>query len=422
MSISDRDTKILRTLAERYRAVCDSDLNRERMRLWYAHDAGEPERPMVLTETDGGIRLVLPDWQPACEGDLARHAEYQMVEAITHADTIRDDRVALPYIQLRWQVQTSGYGVEVKQERGTDSHGGQTGYHWEAPIKDLETDFEKLSPRTFSVNREKTLADKAEFERVFDGLLDVRIRGNFWWTMGLTQTAIYLIGLEELMLYMYDEPEMLHRFMAFLRDDHLAFVEWCEKENLLTLNNESDYIGSGSFGFSRALPQPDWQEGDPVRAKDLWVLVESQETVGVGPEQFEEFIFPYQLSLAERFGRSYYGCCEPVHNRWHILKRIPNLKRLSISPWCDQEFMAREMGRDYAFCRKPNPTLVSTDDFNEESIRKDINETLTITGRHGCPTELVMKDVHTLNNQPQRLGRWVEIARACIEEHRSAGV
>jgi hypothetical protein len=30
--------------------------------------------------------------------------------------------------------------------------------------------------------------------------------------------------------------------------------------------------------------------------------------------------------------------------------------------------------------------------------------------RH-CALELVMKDVHTLYNQPARLGRWVQIAR-----------
>lgn len=152
----------------------------------------------------------------------------------------------------------------------------------------------------------------------------------------------------------------------------------------------------------------------PVTAADLWVLLESQETVGVGPEFFEEFIFPYQSSLAARFGKTYYGCCEPVDNRWHVIERIPNLARVSVSPWADQEAMAAALGRDYVFSRKPNPTLISTGVFDERAIRADIRRTLEIA--RGCRLEIIMKDVHTLNEEPERLARWVRIAREEIDK------
>jgi hypothetical protein len=202
--------------------------------------------------------------------------------------------------------------------------------------------------------------------------------------------------------------------MAFLRDDHLAFTDFLERENLYTLNNESDYIGSGSMGYSRALPRPRRMAGDPVRRADLWVLGESQETVSVGPEMFREFVFQYQLPIIGKFGRAYYGCCEPVHTRWHILRTIPNLKRVSISPWCDQEFMAAACGRQYVFSRKPNPALISTGRFDEQAIRQDIQRTLTVA--KGCNVELIMKDVHNLAGEPQRMARWVELARETIDE------
>jgi hypothetical protein len=52
--------------------------------------------------------------------------------------------------------------------------------------------------------------------------------------------------------------------------------------------------------------------------------------------------------------------------------------------------------------------------FDVEAIRADLRSTLRIAGK--CPLELVMKDVHTLNNRPERLGRWVALAReACAE-------
>jgi hypothetical protein len=78
--------------------------------------------------------------------------------------------------------------------------------------------------------------------------------------------------------------------------------------------------------------------------------------------------------------------------------------------------MVEELGESYIHCRKPSPTLVSTDIFDEEAIREDVRTTLRIAA--GCPLELVMKDVHTLNDQPLRLGRWVALAREVCEEFR----
>jgi hypothetical protein len=224
---------------------------------------------------------------------------------------------------------------------------------------------------------------------------------------------------------MYDDPAGLHRLMKFLRDDHLAFASWLEREGLLSLNNENDYIGSGSIGYTRELPKTGtglvFQKKKPAPSpflgmKDMWVLLESQETVGVGPKQFEEFKFPYQRDIAEKFGLVYYGCCEPVHTRWEVVRKMPNLRAVSIAPLCNQEVMAEKMGGDYIYSRKPNPTLISTEHFNEELIRKDLRVTLDVVKKHGCPLEIIMKDVHTLCNEPHRLARWVQLTRDAISE------
>lgn len=414
--ISLHDRAILRQLAERKVELAHHPLNEERRRAWYALDAGEGDRAIVLAE-HGGVRDVrrpVAVERLACTDKWARDVEYGLRAEIYQFEELKDDHVIEPFMNLNWQVTPSNYGVSAVVHQGGDSeHMGSRS--WEPPIQDLDKDFDKLHPRTFSVDRAATLAKKASMEAIFDGILPVRIRGGHYWTMGLTWSAIDLIGLEPLMMAMYDNPAGLHRLMGFLRDDHLAFANWLEQEGLYSLNNENDPIGSGSFGYSRALPHADWQAGMPVRKKDLWVLLESQETVGVGPEMFEEFIFPYQLSIAEQFGRCYYGCCEPVNNRWHILKRLPHLARISVSPWADQAFMAKELGRNYVFSRKPNPAMISTTRFDEEAVRADIRQTLDAA--KGCRLEIIMKDVHTLNNEPERLARWVQLAREEIARH-----
>jgi hypothetical protein len=413
--VSKGDLEVLRKLAARKAEIASDPVNLERKRLWYSHDAGTGGRPMVLIEP-WAIRdevLPLPDSTLQCKGDWARAAERSIRWELYNFDVLKDDHVVEPWMAANWKLNVSDYGVQAIQHSG-DRDGHMGARRWDAPIRDLDKDFDKLHPRTYSVDRDATEAGIEKLESVFKGILPAKMQGGFWWTIGMTWPAIELIGLENLMLFMYDNPKGLHRLMKFLHDDHLAFAQWLEKEGLFSLNNINDYIGSGSMGYTRALPQPDWKPGDKVRMKDLWTLSESQETVGVGPDLFEEFIFPYQVDLIQRFGRCYYGCCEPVHNRWHVLKRIPNLARVSVSPWADEAFMARELGSKYVYSRKPNPSLISTEAFDETAIRADIRKTLDTA--KGCRIELIMKDVHTLQNQPMRLPRWVEIAREEIDK------
>ncbi len=407
------DITILRNLAKRIREISETPINLERREAWYALGDLNARRPMILAETVGVPEEVVPSASLQCKEDWARQIENGFRHTIFSFEQVQDDHVVEPYISYGWNVSLGDYGVS-SQRQYADNAGKLGSYHWEPAIRDLDADFGKLKARKFSVNREDTENWRAMMEEVFGGILEVRLRGGYWWTTGMTIIAIDLIGLENMMLYMYDNPQGLHRLMAFLRDDHLALIDWLEKEKLFTLNNENDYTGSGSIGYTRHLPQPDWKPGQPVRAKDLWVLSESQETVGVSPELFEEFVFQYQQPVIERFGLCYYGCCEPVHNRWHVLKKLRNLQRVSVSPWCDQAFMAEAIGRKYVFSRKPNPTLISCERFDEELIREDLRQTVQVA--KDCNLEIIMKDVHTLCGDPTRLGRWVSIAREVCQE------
>ncbi len=410
MVIPKTDVEILRRLARRRCEIAQDPVNQERREAWHRLDRGGDSRPMILAE-HGGVRdarAPVTDALLECSDPWARGVERGMRGDLYWFETLKDDHVIEPDIRLNWQISASNYGVAPVMHTAAD-YEGMGARHWDPALGDLDADFHKLRPRTFTVDREATFAEKAKLESVFGDIAPVRIRGSFWWTFGLTIVAIDLIGLENLMLAMYDNPEGLHRLMQFLHDDHLAFAQWAEREGLLTLNNENDYIGSGSMGYSRDLPRAGLAEGAPARLKDLWLLLESQETVGVGPEQFAEFIYPYQESLARHFGKVYYGCCEPVHTRWHVLEPLPNLARVSISPWANEAFMAKALGQDVVYSRKPNPAMISTTRFDEQALRADLRNTLEAA--RGCRLEIIMKDVHTLNNEPERLPRWVALAR-----------
>ncbi|MCJ7821489.1 MAG: hypothetical protein MUQ26_00145, partial [Armatimonadetes bacterium] len=127
---------------------------------------------------------------------------------------------------------------------------------------------------------------------------------------------------------------------------------------------------------------------------------------------FGEFIFPYQLPVISKLGFACYGCCEPIDKRWHYVKQIPNLRRVSVSPWSDVNTMAERIGADYVFSRKPSPALVSAG-WDEDLIRADLRQTVSAT--KGTNLEIVLKDVHTVCGEPWRFRRWVELAREAVD-------
>ncbi len=414
--VDQRDREILRQLAAEVRAIADDDSMPARKQRWYDFNALKPHRPMVLASPEGAWRELLPDTVLQCADPELRGWEWRLRAGIYWWNHIRDDNAIEPYFDVNWHVTIGGYGVDIPEHRSED----RGSYIWDPPIKDLDRDLDKLHFRELSVDREATQRDVDLANNLFGDLLPIRIRGGFWWTMGLTWEAIRLVGLEPLMMLMYDNPAGLHRLMAFLRDEHIHFIEWFEREGLLSHQNECDHTGSGGVAYTHDLPQADWKQGDPVRLIDRWGFAESQETVGVGPEMFAEFVLPYQVPLLEKFGLNCYGCCEPVHDRLDaLLAQVPRLRRVSCSPWVDQRIAREKLGDRVIFSRKPNPTQICAM-FDEDIIREDLRTTLEIAG--AGPLEIIMKDTHTVQNQPQRITRWVEIALEEVDRHAAAHV
>lgn len=244
----------------------------------------------------------------------------------------------------------------------------------------------------------------------------------------MTLILVGIRGLEQMMYDMYDYPDELHRMMAFLRDGQLHQLDFLERNGLLSLNNDGTYVGSGGFGYTDELPQKDNKgegthlscqrtecrgmstfENGKVHTMDMWGFMESQETSQVSPEMFEEFIFPYQKPILERFGLNCYGCCEPLDKRWHVVKRLPRLRRISVSPWSDLQKMADFLGDQYIYSMKPNPADLAVAQIDEEHIRSKLREALKIT--RDCRVEIVMKDNNTIGRNPQNVIRWCKIAR-----------
>jgi hypothetical protein len=263
-----------------------------------------------------------------------------------------------------------------------------------------------------------TQAWKSFVEDCIGDILPVHIENHsFRWHVAPSAKVVYLMGLEKMMMALIDDPDEMHALFAYLRDNILAFARWQEREGLLTLNNGNHYIGAGSYGFTNELPTPETRAGGPVKLHDLWLNMNSQETVGISPRMYRKFIHPYYSAIAEHFGLVYYGCCEPVHEVWDCcVSKLPHLRKVSVSPWCDENYMGEALrGSGIIYSRKPSPNFIGVGtEFDTESFRSHIHNTLN--SARGCALEFIFRDVYTLSGDTSKPGRAVAITRQLIDE------
>jgi len=405
---SPQEKDILRSLAARVAELAARPVEQEKAGLWTRLNDLKGARCLIFCDPENGWNEIITQDMIECESPLMRVWEMHLRREIFWAEEMKDDRVIEPYFNVPYNYEDSGWGIHETRIGG--DQGGS--YTWDPPIKDYEKDFPKMRFPEVKVDYDMTHRVLEVAEELFGEILTVRLRGIWWWTLGMTWDFICLRGLQNFMLDMIDRPEWVHRMMAFMRDGQLNKLDFLQAQGLLALNTEGSYVGSGGFGWTTQLPREDFHP-DQVRTRDMWGFAESQETVGVSPDMFGEFIFPYQKPILERFGLNCYGCCEPIDSRWHIIKTAPRLRRASISPWANRERTRDLLGRDYLISLKPSPTPLAQRDINEKQVRSELRRDLDIL--KGCHVEVIMKDNHTLGGSKENAVRWCQIAKEEVE-------
>jgi hypothetical protein len=99
-----------------------------------------------------------------------------------------------------------------------------------------------------------------------------------------------------------------------------------------------------------------------------------------------------------------------MERKLDIVKCIPNVRKISVSPWADRESCAQQIGADYVFSNKPSPIFFAGDSFDADAVKKDLEKTAAMCRRYGCPLEFAFKDVSTIRNDPKRLIETANIA------------
>ncbi|HEY64227.1 MAG TPA: hypothetical protein G4O02_06605 [Caldilineae bacterium] len=406
-AVSEKDKAVLRRLAERLAEIAALPVQRERAAMWRRLNDLDPVKPMVwINEIPWHEMDVNGELQPETSHPWARELEIQLRRTIYQWEHIPGDMVIEPKIYSPLVIHDSGFGLQEIADRVWVDAQGVASRRFHPQIRD-ERDLEKIKTPVVTHDVEASERIYQIMRDIFGDILEVEQQGvpGVWFAPW--DQLVRWWGVQEVLMDLIERPALIHAAIDRLVNAHLSRLEQWEQLGLLSLNNKNIRVGSGGYGYTSELPQAGF---DPhrVRAIDLWGCATAQIFVGVSPEMHEEFALRYERRWLERFGLSYYGCCEPLHHKIHILRSIPNLRKISISPWADVETAVQETNGDYVLSYKPSPAVLAADEWDPEFARRSLREALE--KMRGCAVEVIMKDISTVRYEPQRLWEWAKIA------------
>ena len=410
MNFSHNDKQILRELGKRVAEISALPEQQQTIRLWKQLNGLKPVRPMVMIdqipwhEMNVDDELTLQTVDPASqtlETDLRRR--------LYRWRHLRGDSVIEPRITVAPALSGTGFGLAIDEERAiSDSQNDVVGHLYHDQLATSE-DLLKIQRPQIRHDVAETTRRVNRVREIFDGILGVEVAGevpmfNIW------DMIVMWRGAEAVLVDLGERPEHLHALMARATDAFVARAEQWEALGLLTKHN--DWVHC-TGAFTRELPAAGYDPEQP-RMRDMWACGMAQIFSSVSPAMHQEFELDYLNPVYARFGRVYYGCCEPLDGKMHLVRKIPNLRKVSMSPWVSQVAGAEAIGREFVFSRKPSPAFLAVDHWDATAVERDLRETVATCARYGCPLELILKDISTVRYQPERLWEWADTAMRVV--------
>lgn len=404
LSSSDKD--ILRSLAARIAEIAALPQQEEKRTLWRKLNGLAPERPMVMIDQIPWNELRDADELTLqCKDDECRNYEQYMRRILYQWNHFPVDMVVENYIPVHRAVTDTGFGVVPHEQIACTDVSSEVMAHAYTNQFETDDDLDKIQTPRVTHDTEETARRFAVAHEIFDGIMPIKPRRSELY-YSLWDPISTWMSVEKIFYMLIDRPAYMHELVCRVRDGYMAMIDqWYD----LGILPEPQHTVHCCGAYSDQLPAPGFDPAKP-RTEDVWMFGMAQVFSTISPQMFNEFEIEYMLPICARFGKVYYGCCEPLDSKMNEVRRLPNVRKISMSPWADQERGAQEICGEYVFSRKPNPAQLATETFHPDAVRKDLQNTVDICAQNGCPVELILKDISTIRYQPQRLDEWARIA------------
>ena len=403
--MATKDTEILRELAKQYNDICADPVQEERRALWRKHNSLKRTHPLIYVRAFAWHEM--PQSECMCEDPFFRQYE-DFFRRHLFWNTFDDDSIFEPWVTVQATRTCNGWGVSGERNF-SDEPGGS--FKVDYPIKQL-SDMETLRVPWHGVDEKKTSENAERLSNTIGDIIAINVdRGPAYrmWTGDLSTDLGYLRGIEHFMMDMLDNPDWLHRLVRFMSD------------GVLKTHDEAERAGDWGLCAHQNQAMPYAEElKDPapnvngVQRSQLWGYIAAQELTAVSPAMHDEFMLQYQLPILKPFGLVAYGCCEDLTNKIDMLRQIPNLRRIAVSPFADVVKCAEQIGRDYVVSYRPSPADMVSYGFDRDRIRSILTTDLETC--KDCHVDITLKDVETVEKDPERVKKWVTLTREVIAE------
>ncbi len=407
MCISQKDRMILRELAKLQLELAHSPRNMQLYQAWMDYGTrGSAVQPLIRIELGTFEHQVLPQMM-RCEGEEARRIEAHMLRPIINFTKFEDDTLVPGYYGVGDKTGFVPFGLPVKRQT-TEG----LGHHFIPYLHDLEEDEHLLGSSTWEIREEAAQAEITRVQEILGDILPVKRISDAAYCTPM-QDIVHIMNMDDLYMAMIDDEDRFVAMLERLTDDYIAFFREQEAAGALHTAARMQHLCQGTYCFTDELPddQPN------ARLKDCWLFMDSQETSGVSPAMYRDLVFPSYRRVMAQFGLVSYGCCEASHPIWEeCLSTIPHLRKVSISPWCDEAFMGERLrGTNVTYLRKPPATLLGMDTPNLDEAA--VLECFRTTARaaKGCRIEIAQRDVYMIGHSTEKVRRYVQLARQGLE-------
>lgn len=404
------DKLIIRELAKKYMELAtDEKQQKINKRMLDTNDL-KPTRPPVMIneipwyqmDIDGELRCL-------CSDQRAKDVEFFLRSSIYRRKYLKADTMFEPFYRVTMSYDSTGVGLYPKDNiLKTDDTNYIVSHEYHDLLEDEEA-LELIKVPTFTARPDKDEENMAFYTDLFGDSMPVKLCGR-----GIVYDApwdriVRYRGLENIIYDLYDRPEYLHAIRRRFTDIILSEIDFIEKNNFPIDPTSPDLHCTPAIASGL--------KGNGLKA--TWYRTMSQGFGEVSPEMHFEFDVKYTLEVAERFGYVYYGCCEPLDRKLDILFKIPNLRKVGVSPWAKEEVMAERLGGKYVYSRKPNPAHVAIK-TDPEVIRKEVEKTVQLCQKYGCPFDYTLKDISTVSHRPENLIVWSKTVSDVLDAYYGA--
>lgn len=404
-----KDQDILRDLAARYMDIARLPIMDERRELWRKHNSLKRTRPLIYVRAFAWREMA--ESELVCADPFIRQYEDFFKQHLFRA-AFEDDYIFEPWVTVQAACQVPVDGVWGLPSPRTHSGESRGSFVWDPPLKS-EEDIVKLHKPHHVIDESLTEERVATLTEAIGDIITINLdRGPAYrmWDGDISTQLAYLRGLEQMMWDMMDRPAWLHKLLSLMRDGILRTHEQAEIAGDWSLSAHQNQ----AMPYAEELEDPQANSA-PVKRRHLWTFVASQETTAVGPRQFDEFMLQYQLPLMAPFGLVAYGCCEDLTRKIDVLRQIPNLRRIAVSPMANVARCAAQIKQDYVLSYRPSPTDMVGYGFHPDKVRDMLKRDLDACGE--CHKDITLKDVETVQYDPTRIRRWVDIVHEVIADY-----